>query len=180
MDWSKAKNVLIVAFIVTNIFLVYSMEKDIFDRGDLQFISDAYIENAEKHLLEAGLQLDINIPREIVSLPELMVKYKIFEPTELAEEFLGKNYRKLDNNSFKAGTKTVQIISNKRFIYKNLVKEANHYPIEEEAAIEISNQFLREHHLIQEDLKLQQIYFGIIEDFGDTPLYKLVYNQTYK
>lgn len=180
MDWSKAKNVLIVAFIVTNIFLVYNMEKNIFNRGDLQFINDDYIENAERYLIEAGIQLDIDIPREIVSLPELMVKYKIFEPTELAKEFLGEEYRQLENNSFISGTKIVQSISNKKFIYKNLINEAYRYPIDDEAAIEISNQFLSEHNLMHEDLKLQQIYFGIIEDFGDIPLYKLVYNQTYE
>lgn len=180
MDWSKAKNVLIVAFIITNIFLVYCIEKNMFDRGDLQFISDAYIKNVENYLVDVGLRLDIDIPREIISLPELMVKYKVFDPKELAEEFLGENYKELENNRFVSGSRTVESISNKKFIYKNLIKEAVSYPLDEGEAIQISNQFLRKHGLMQEDLKLQQIYFGIIEDFGDVPLYKLVYNQTYK
>lgn len=180
MDWSKAKNVLIVAFIITNIFLVYNVQKDAFNRGDLQLISDTYINNVENYLKDSGLQLDIDIPREIISLPILMVKYKVFEPRELAEGFLGKDYETLQNNVFTSGAKMVQSISNKKFIYKNFEDEIGSYPIDEEKAVEISNEFLQGHHLMQEDLELQQIYFGVIEDFGDIPLYKLVYNQTYK
>ncbi|SNS53270.1 Two-component signal transduction system YycFG, regulatory protein YycI [Anaerovirgula multivorans] len=180
MDWSKAKNVLIVAFIITNIFLVYNIQKDAFNRGDLQLINDARIKNVENYLEDSGLQLDIDIPREIVSLPRLMVKYKVFEPKELAEEFLGEDYETLENNVFTSEAKMVQSISNKKFVYKNLMNEAGCYPLDEEGAIEISNQFLKKHRLMQADLELQQIYFGVIEDFGDIPLYKLVYNQTYK
>lgn len=180
MDWSKAKNVLIVAFIITNIFLVYHLEKDIFDQEDLQLISDTYVKNVEEYLAEAGIHLDIDIPREIISLPGLMVKYKVFEPEELAKEFLGQDYEALDNNVFTSGSKMVQSISNKRFIYRNLTDGGKSYPLDEEGATEISNQFLKQHNLMQEDLKLQQIYFGVIEEFGKTPLYKLVYNQTYK
>ena len=33
---------------------------------------------------------------------------------------------------------------------------------------------------MQEDLKLQQIYFGRAEEFNGAPVYKLIYNQTYK
>ncbi|AOY75331.1 two-component system regulatory protein YycI [Clostridium formicaceticum] len=179
MDWSKAKNALIVAFILTNIFLVYHIQKDMFNKGDLQIISDTYIKNAESYLVDNGLKLAIEIPREIISLPVLMVKYKVFDPYELAKNFLGENFEVLEENIYRAGNKQLQIISNKKFIYKNVVEEEN-YALAEEAAIDISNQFLQQHNFLQHGLVLKQIYFGVVEDFGEMPLYKLVYHQTYK
>ncbi|SET01379.1 Two-component signal transduction system YycFG, regulatory protein YycI [Natronincola peptidivorans] len=180
MDWSKAKNILIVAFIITNIFLIYHIQKDMFDKGELQLISDAYIENVETYLKDRGVKLDIDIPREIVSLPSLMVRYRAFEPKEIAEKFLGENYEALENNVFISGEKKVESISNKKFIYRNFAKESINYPLDEKEAIKISDRFLKQQDLLIEDLVLQQIYFGVIEDYGEVPLYKLVYNQNYK
>ncbi len=183
MDWSKAKNLLIVAFIITNVFLVFSAEKTMLDRGDLHFISDAYIENAQVYLEDAGLHLDIDLPREIISLPELMVKYKTFNARELIEEFLGEDYRDIGNNIFVSTGKSLEIISNKKFIYKNYMgqsKDGLNYPLDEDAVIKIADEFLKEHKLMEDGLKLQQIYFGVIEEFAKGPLYKLVYNQSYK
>ncbi|AKL97332.1 hypothetical protein CACET_c39040 [Clostridium aceticum] len=179
MDWSRAKNALIVAFILTNIFLIYHIQKDMFNKGDLQIISDTYIKNAENYLTDNGLQLDIEIPREVISLPVLMVKYKVFEPYELARNFLGENFELLEGNIYKAANKKLEIISNKKFVYKNVTEDKKNYPLDEEAAIDISNNFLYQHNFLQEDLVLRQIYFGLIEEFGEIPLYKLVYHQTY-
>lgn len=151
-----------------------------FNREELQLISDAYIENVEGYLRDNDLKLDIDIPRELISLPILMVKYKAFEGETLAKTFLGDTYETIGENRFVQGKKEVENISNKKFIYRNHDVEAINYAIEEEEAIRLSNEFLKEKGLMDDSLKLQQIYFGIIKDFGETPVYKLVYNQTYK
>ncbi|MCC5909420.1 MAG: two-component system regulatory protein YycI [Clostridiaceae bacterium] len=180
MDWSKAKNILIVAFIITNIFLIYTVEKDVYSREELELISDEYIKNVEEYLTQKGVELDIAIPREIMSLHSLMVKYKIWDGIEMAEVFLGNNYEVINNNVYSFEEKELTILSNKKLVYRNFASDTVKYAKDEEEAIKISNKFLKQHHLKGKELQLQQIYFGVVEDFGTQPIYKLVYNQVYE
>lgn len=180
MDWSKAKNVLIIAFIITNILLVYVIQRDLFDNEDLQLISNDYIKNVESYLLDNGLQIDTEIPREIISLPILMVKYKVFDLKEMAKIFLEEDYQMVDEDTYVSGDKKIQRISNKKFIYTNPCQKKGSYPLDEKEVIEISKEFLEKHNFMQQDLELQQIYFGVVDKFGSMPVYKLVYNQVYK
>lgn len=180
MDWSKAKNILIVAFIITNIFLIYHIGKDIFYSNDLRLISDEYINDVENHLAEYGITIREEIPKEIFSMPVLVVRYENFDHEATAEQFLGKGYRTVEENIYQNDEAQLTIESNKRLKYSQLKKEVVDYRIDDEKAIEISNSFLEEHNLLRDDIILKQVYLGTEKTYGDTPLYKLVYNQTYK
>ncbi len=180
MDWSKAKNILIVAFIITNIFLIYHIGKDIFYSNDLRLISDEYINDVENHLAEYGITIKEEIPKEIFSMPVLVVRYENFDHEATAEQFLGKGYQTVEENIYQNDEAQLTIESNKRLKYSQLKKEVVDYRIDDEKAIEISNSFLEEHNLLRDDIILKQVYLGTEKAYGDTPLYKLVYNQTYK
>lgn len=180
MDWSKAKNILIVAFIITNIFLIYHIGKDIFYSNDLRLISDEYISDVENHLAEYGITIKEEIPKEIFSMPVLVVRYENFDHEATAEQFLGKGYQTVEENIYQNDEAQLTIESNKRLKYSQLKKEVVDYRIDDEKAIEISNSFLEEHNLLRDDIILKQVYLGTEKAYGDTPLYKLVYNQTYK
>lgn len=51
MDWSKAKNILIIAFMITNVFLIYHIEKDIFDHHTVVMLKENHVQNVV-HILE--------------------------------------------------------------------------------------------------------------------------------
>lgn len=189
MDWSKAKSLLIIGFIVTNIFLIYNIQSEIFKRNEIQIVNNKYLNNVKQYLNDNGIKLNTHIPEEVIALPILVVKYKNFDSEKMAEGLLGKGYNKeteiLDINDlkreiFKKDNKELIIDGNKRLIYKNMNKEKNSYVLNETTIRKMSNDFLKEYILIEDNIVLDQIYYGIQEHLDDEPVYKLVYNQTYK
>lgn len=180
MDWSKAKNVLIVAFIITNILLAYVIQKDLPIKDNFQINNDKYMENVENYLLDRGIEVDLDIPNKNMTLPILMVRYKTFDMEEVAQTFLGKNYNIIDKDIYKSGNKKLERVSNKKFIYTDSSRVQGNYPLDEDKVVEISKKFLKDHKLLAEDLELQQIYLGPMKEYGVQALYKLVYNQVYK
>jgi hypothetical protein len=128
MDWSKAKNLLIVAFVLTNIFLIYNILDDTFKRNETQVIDGKYSGNVEQYLNDNGINLDIPIPKEMPSLPMLVVRYKNFDPDKMAKMFLGKDYNKrtetfgsgsLRREIFEKSNKELIVEGNKRLTYRN-------------------------------------------------------------
>lgn len=189
MDWSKAKNLLIIAFIVTNIFLIYNIQDEVFKQNKIQIVNNKDLSNVEQYLNDNGISLNTNIPEEIISLPILVVKYKNFDSDKIASSLLGEDYSKeietISINNFKRevlkkDNKELIIEGNKRLIYKNMSKEKNSYILNEKTIIDMSNDFLKKYKLMQDDIVLDQIYYGLHEHLDDEPVYKLVYNQTYK
>ena len=180
MDWSKAKNILIIAFIVTNMLLVLHLGKDIYYGRDIQIISDKYIQDVENHLAENGIRVKGNIPKEILSLPVLMVKYQYFEPDEVAEQLLGEGYKKLKDGQYKLKDKTLSVFGDKKLVYKDASSSTANYGLDEEEAEELATEFLKGKGLYSNYLIMEQVYYGVVREFDDVPLYKLVYHQTYK
>ncbi|HZX21712.1 MAG TPA: two-component system regulatory protein YycI [Clostridia bacterium] len=191
MDWSKAKNLLIVAFILTNIFLIYNILGETFRQSRAQVVNNKYSGNVEQYLNDNGISLDTSIPEEMVSLPMLVVKYKNFDSDKMAKMFLGKDYSKdtetqgsdsLKREIFEKNNKELIIEGNKRLAYrnKNIRDEGQSYTLNEKTVIKMGGDFLKQYKLMKDDIELDQIYYGIEEHISDKPVYKLVYNQTYK
>jgi len=189
MDWSKAKNVLIIAFIATNIFLIYNIQGRLFGQQEMQLINDEYVRNVEQYLNDNGINLDAHISREIISLPILVVRYKIFDSNTMAEVFLDKNYHKkiatledkiLKREIFKNEDEELIIEGGKKLKYRNISSKKINYSLNEKTIKKISSDFLKQHNLVTSDIELDQIYYGTQDDFDDESVYKLVYNQTYQ
>lgn len=189
MDWSKAKNLLIAAFIITNIFLIYNIQSEIFRQNEIQAVNNKYLDDVKQYLSDNGINLNTHIPEETISLPMLTVKYKNFDSNKMARELLGEGYNKetetLDFNDlkkeiFKKGNKELIVEGKKRLTYKNMGDKKQNYNLNEKTVTKISNDFLKQHKLMQEDITLDQIYYGVEEHICDEPVYKLIYNQTYK
>ncbi|ABR50820.1 hypothetical protein Amet_4754 [Alkaliphilus metalliredigens QYMF] len=184
MDWSKAKNILIVAFIITNILLIYNIEKDHFNQEDFVVFSEEHINNVQNYLMESNIYLLTPISREIKSLPTLTVKYKEFSPNEVAEKFLGDGYEVQGTNAqesvYTLGEKQLKVEGRKRITYYDLEKSHQGRPLSDEEMIAKSQAFLREYGLLEENIVLEQIYFGTVKLFGSNPVYQLIYRQTYQ
>lgn len=189
MDWSKAKNILIIAFIFTNIFLAYNMQKGIYKGSEIQISNAEYLANVGQHLKDNGINLEVNISEEVISLPILVVQYTNFDSDEMANRFLGEDYKKeteivgaqnLKREIFNKGSKELTIEGSKRLTYKNMDNEKQDYILNEENVIKISDDFLKEYKLMRDNIVVSQIYYGTEEHIDSKPLYKLIYNQTYK
>ncbi len=187
MDWSKAKTLLIVAFIITNIFLGYNIHSEKSRQNEIQIVDSRHLENVEQHLNDNGISLSIGIPNKVVSLPMLTVKYKNFDSDEVAKKILGKGYSKeifnndgLKKEIFKGNGGELIIENNKRLAYKNKGNRERVRIPNEEAAAKIANDFLKQHKLMKDDIIPDRIYHETGEYAEDGPAYKLVYNQTYK
>lgn len=189
MDWSKAKNLLIIAFILTNIFLVYNIRSETFKHGETQIANNRYLDDVEQHLNDNGIDIDTHIPEEIVSMPMLVVRYKNFDSDKTAKTLLGKNYDKkievfgsndLKREVFRKDNKKLVIEGNKRLVYKNMNDDEQDCTLDEKIVMKMSDDFLKQYKLMQDDIVLDQIYYGIEEHIDNEPVYKLIYNQTYK
>lgn len=74
MDWSKAKTILIIAFIVTNIVLGYALFNS--QRIDEPTLKEDFITDVAKLLKEKDITLNTAIPKEIPSLGIMTVEYE--------------------------------------------------------------------------------------------------------
>lgn len=180
MDWSKAKNILIIAFILTNIFLFYYVGKGLLAGSDLNLISDQYIADVESHLKENGIHISGDIPKEIISLPKVMVRFREFNHEEILELFMENNYHRISEATYKNENQKLIIEGNKKIIYKNSSEEKVADHISEIVAQEISNEFLKEKGLLDKNIELKQIFYQKYDEFSDLMTYKLVYHQVYK
>ncbi|HZJ76500.1 MAG TPA: two-component system regulatory protein YycI [Oscillospiraceae bacterium] len=189
MDWSKAKNLLIAAFIITNVFLVYNIRNEMFRQNEVRVVSEKHLDDVKQYLNDNGINLNVHIPEETISLPMLIVRYRNFNSDKIAKELLGGGYKKetealgfndLKREIFKKGNKELIVESDKRLIYKSMGDKNQDCNLNEKIAIKTSNDFLKQYGLMQEDIILDQIYYGVEEHICDEPVYKLIYNQTYK
>ena len=180
---------LIIAFILTNIFLVYNIRSETLRHNDIQTAGSKYLDDVEQHLKDNGINIDTHIPEETVSLPMLVVKYKNFDSDKVAKTFLGKDYNKkteafgsndLKREVFSKGNKKLIIEGNKRLIYKNMNDDEQDYTLDEETVMKMGDNFLKQYKLMKDDIVLDQIYYGTEEHIDNEPVYKLIYNQTYK
>lgn len=82
MDWSKAKTILIIAFIITNGFLIYHIQKDTMN-GTL----DNRIPEVVSILEGKNILVNTDIPAQTVELPALEVEYVTYEKEEIEKLF---------------------------------------------------------------------------------------------
>ena len=80
MDWTKSKNILIVALLVTNFIIASAYYGEIREASKEQL---AAAESTQSFLEQKGIVLDTQIPSRILKKPVLFVR---FSPTEAGEE----------------------------------------------------------------------------------------------
>jgi len=91
MDWSKAKNVLIIAFIITNIFLIYNIQKDVFNKEALSENNANKVKEVVDILEKRNIKVEATVPVEMAELPLLEVEYIIYDTEEMEQLFFEYN-----------------------------------------------------------------------------------------
>jgi len=185
MDWTKAKTILIIAFVVTNLFLGGSLLRDHF-RQEVTAVSDQYLTQTEAFLDTHGVVLDTELPVDRPSLGSLTVEYRFFPPRAAAQQLLGDQVRMTAVDTYENRQGKVAVKNNKELTLRlnepvNPLSDTEELPdLEEETLEKSSRQFLESADLAPETLSLQQIYVGMMPRYDRQPLHKLVFEQTYQ
>lgn len=144
MNWSKAKTILIIAFLVTNLVLATVLYSE--RNQEVTTIKDGFIEDVIDLLEKKNISIDTEIPDEIPSLNTLTVKYEILDRIDVNKRFFNGEgeVEKIDDDKFTVSkqNEVVTIENNKKLNYKNN-RESNGYSgLERDNAKEIVISFL--------------------------------------
>lgn len=156
MDWSKAKTILIVAFIITNLLLVHVLigEKTI----EEPTIKEDFVEDVIKLLEDKNISLATNIPTDIHYLNTMIVKYEKINLNELNSRFLqGKGSINNDEEGLGQiidGERSIVLINNKLIIYENKGERELFTHLNEDKAIQVAEDFIKEKQFDISDMKL--------------------------
>ncbi|WIV12504.1 two-component system regulatory protein YycI [Proteiniborus sp. MB09-C3] len=178
MDWSKAKNILIIAFIITNIFLAYVLINS--RNTNVPIVGDDFIKDVKAFLLEKNIKVAVDIPKDIPSLPLFRIKYEIYNPQDIANRFLGKRYttETIKGNPYSYfinGNKNVTVKNGNEIIYENTDTSLLYDNLTTNKAENIAKGFIEDKGFSVDDYKLSIInhedgayfieYTKIIDDF---------------
>ncbi len=92
MDWSKAKNILILTFLALNIFLGYSLWKESYQLFSSRVVTYQEIEEAKQKMSTLNLELKAPIPRQIYFMSFLAVTNRKHEGEELVNRLFPGEY----------------------------------------------------------------------------------------
>lgn len=180
MDWSKAKTVFIIAFIVINLILAYNLYGD--SQIDEYIVSEKLIDRSLELLGEKGITVNIEIPREMKAVASLTVDYEIKGVDQLNQDFFEGQGRlnNSDESSLEISRGIEKLIyqEGKKLIYKaDLADDELVYRDQtlEEADL-MAKEFLKERGIEVLDMKLT---YSDLEERGQRLVYSKLYNDIY-
>jgi regulatory protein YycI of two-component signal transduction system YycFG len=169
MDWSKAKTILIIAFIITNALLFYNLEKDGPPSDNLSSLVAERIEDVEEILDERGISLPSGIPPEMPEIASLEVAYYQMDKFLEAEAFLGNDFN-TEDDVFSKGSEVMRVLEGKMLIYENTEAIKGLEPSLDDA-VDIAETFMKEKELLLSDAILKSA-------ISENGLVELIYVQT--
>lgn len=158
MDWTRAKNILIVAFIITNLILGYALYQ--LNSQYSPFDDSKYVKSVLKRLEEKNIEVNINIvPKNTPKKKILTMEYDIKNPKDMAEKLLGKEYEvRRDKKSkrvyYENLSEKIWFEENRELNYTNNSSSQNYGIIDLEQAKKISKEFIKKMGFEDENMKL--------------------------
>lgn len=159
MDWSKAKSILIVALIITNILLGLILYQS--ERNMDSTLKKGFIEDVVRLLEDKGIKFDTEIPRKIPQISWLTVEYENVEP-----DIINKNFFNDKGTISESAEEIVDIgyndelitITNEKLLMYQSKSDKIIYDIkDEDDAVNIAMNFLNDKNFSTEDMKLSYI-----------------------
>ncbi|SCG84462.1 hypothetical protein DW1_2902 [Proteiniborus sp. DW1] len=158
MDWSKAKNILIVAFIITNIFLAYVLINS--RNTNAPLVGDNFINDVRAVLLEKNINIAVDIPKDIPSMPLYKIKYEVYDSQDIISNFLGSKYSKEtinDSDFYTNGNENLSIRNDNEIIYENANIVSVYDNLTQTMAENIAKEFIQDKGFLADDYKLSVI-----------------------
>lgn len=174
MNWEKAKTVLIVALIITDVFLAGVLYMD---RRRVEPLENApsFHRETKEMLADAGIKVEAEIPEDGDTLPVLDVAFETQTPEDLNERFFHGRGEVDDRDDEEAVITTarakLKVVDNRRFIYE--ADGTSNAFLEKDEAEEKALAFLKERDFATDDMHL---YYS--ETAGNRR--RLIFTKTYK
>lgn len=174
MDWSKAKNIMIISFIIVDIFLVFYYFHQKYQFGGNK--EQIFEKDVKEALLSKGIKIEVKNIKGGKIRP-LIVKYKIFNKDELNKVFFDDKaeYIKKSEDFYVLRGKNAEIsvINGKVLAYRRSENNNGLRVKDSKEALNIADNFMKKYGLD----KLSQELYNIYEDDGS---YYLEYSSKYK
>ena len=128
MDWNKSNTILIIAFVILNIFLFVSYYNNTFSEEYDVMNDGEFVEDVEELLKQKNIRIGGSIPKGSYVLPILETEYEIIEAdNELLQNYLGAGVEAVEDVYVYYNNKgeMLEIISGKKLRYtiRELSKE---------------------------------------------------------
>jgi hypothetical protein len=162
MDWARAKTILIIAFIVTNIFLGYNVWQTKYYGYQDARIKEERIGEVISILEAKGIKVNCSIPRDIFIKGILTVEYMDIVPEELASHVFGKDKAfpiKQENSvKYMNGNKVLEIKNKREIYYTDLDQRSEpEESFTEHDAIKIGEGFLKNLNLYRRSMVVGEV-----------------------
>lgn len=146
LNWSKAKSILIIAFILTNVFLAANLLSE--ENKELSTVKDSFVEDVLEILGRKNISVDAEIPDELPSLNMLNVKYEITDYYNINNKYFGGrgSIEEIDEDKviISWDQETVSIENAKKIKYKNNRESTGYNELDPNKAEEMVERFLRD------------------------------------
>ncbi len=164
MDWSKAKTILIISFIVVNIFLGFELSKE--NENIDATLQEDFINNAVRLLNNKDIKVNTEIPRESPNLPALIVEYEDIDPFDLNRIFF-KDKGAIDSKGeglveIKYEDENITLVNKKLLMYESKNKDEIYDINRQDEAVDIALKFLANVGFSTSDMELS--YIKMVED----------------
>lgn len=163
MDWSKAKNILIIAFVVTNLLLFYVLWQNQTYNGSYINLEKGFVEDVKALLLDKDIKIDSPIPKEVPSMTLLDIEYETYDTKHKREELVNKffdDYQYIQEDGkdfFIKDNESIHINNNKEIVYENKNDEERFSNIDLDTSKSIAMEFLENNSIYDEDLVLSEV-----------------------
>ena len=161
MDWSKAKTILIIAFIITNILLGFVLLSS--GRQVETTTKEGFIEEVTEILKTKNIFINTEISREIPSLNTLIVEYEFIDSSNINNTFFegkGKIEKKEEGlTEIIHKDESIWITNKNNLVYENKSTIERYKDLDEEKAKEIALEFLEDRRYDTSDIELAYIKF---------------------
>lgn len=156
MDWSKAKNILIIAFVVINILMGYVLL--VKDKNIDATNSPVFIKQATELLNKKDITIHTEIPNISPELSALTVVFENMKPEVINKKYFdNKGYIQYKSEELVEVTlndEVISILNKKLLIYESNSTAEKYKNINEEIVENIATDFLLEKGYEIEDIKL--------------------------
>lgn len=133
MDWNKSNTILIIAFIILNIFLLLATFGNIFTDNFNVYMDKDFINDVENLLKSKNINIKCEVPEETYILPVLETEFDIIEiNNELVQNYLGKGVESQEN--------ILRYVNDKNEVLEIIAGKKIEYTIREKASGEISDE----------------------------------------
>lgn len=158
MDWSKSKNILIAALIVTNMILIGVLVTK--DKVSDPTITPEFMENVRNKLKDDGIMVKAEIPDKKSNLKPLIVEYEDLNINNLYKNIYGFEFKGTQENislEEEIDGEYISIKKGKHFYYENKNKEIKYDITSKDEAIEIAEDFIENLSFNSDDICMSYI-----------------------